>query len=528
MAFNPARAVELGHHQYDGQVPDRSKAAITAEIERLEAAADKLAAFPAAQLSPRERIEREVLLTAIRSDLFELVVTDAPFTDPMYYPGALDLTTYVSLEYRPLAERARAIAFIAERTPGYLAQAMANLPDRMPKTWIETALLQVRGMIDFAEDDVPVAMAGIDGTPLAVKLTESLQSYRHALGEYEAFLEARLPAATDDFALGEKKFLQMLADTQGVTITLERLRAIAQADLARNTEALAQAAHAVDPERPVAEVVAAQIANKPAPDKVLDVAREQAKMLRAFVVSEDIVTIPTPDVAEVRESPPFMRWNSAFLRSAGVFTKARLPSFYYISPPDPRWPEAEQRAYIPSRGNLLSTTAHELWPGHFLHYLHRKVNDSRVLKTYCTYSMAEGWAHYAEEMMWEAGLKNGDPKLRMGMIGDALLRNVRFISAIGLHTQGMTVAESMKLFVTRANLDTASARQQAVRGTFDPGYLNYTVGKLMIRKLREDWKAKVGNRYSLRAFHDEFLSYGCAPIPVIREAMLGAGAGPAL
>ncbi len=169
-----------------------------------------------------------------------------------------------------------------------------------------------------------------------------------------------------------------------------------------------------------------------------------------------------------------------------------------------------------------------MWPGHFLHYLHRKQNRSRILRSFCTYSMGEGWAHYAEEMMHEEGAGGGDPTLAVGQLTDALLRNARYLSAIGLHTKGMKVEESVAIFEGKAFADKPTARQQAVRGTFDPGYLNYTLGKLMIRKLREDWKARMGSQYSLKAFHDQFLSYGCAPVPVIRRAMLGPDAGPAL
>jgi uncharacterized protein (DUF885 family) len=169
-----------------------------------------------------------------------------------------------------------------------------------------------------------------------------------------------------------------------------------------------------------------------------------------------------------------------------------------------------------------------VWPGHFLHYLHRKRTPSRILRSFCTYSMVEGWAHYAEEMMQESGAGGGDPALAIGQLTNALLRDVRFASAIGLHTRGMKVEESIALFEAKAFADRPTARQQAVRGTFDPGYLNYTLGKLMILKLREDWKARMGRAYSLKAFHDRLLSYGCAPLPVIRRAMLGPDAGPAL
>ncbi len=270
------------------------------------------------------------------------------------------------------------------------------------------------------------------------------------------------------------------------------------------------------------------MSKKPSAKRVLPEARAQAVQTRKFVLEHEIATIPSEDVAEVRVTPPFLRWNFAFLDAAGPFETKPLPGFYYISPPDPLWPKAKQQGYLPATVDLYYVTVHELWPGHFLQLLHQKTNPSKVLKSFWNYAMGEGWAHYTEEMMWEAGAAKGDERNHIGQLLNALLRNVRFVSAIGLHAKGMSVAESERLFIDKAFQDEANASQQAVRGTFDPMYLSYTVGKLMILKLRQDWKAKVGNDYSLKAFHDRFLSYGAAPVPVIREAMLGPGSGPAL
>jgi uncharacterized protein (DUF885 family) len=139
--------------------------------------------------------------------------------------------------------------------------------------------------------------------------------------------------------------------------------------------------------------------------------------------------------------------------------------------------------------------------------------------------MVEGWAHYGEEMMWEMGLNDGDPETHIGQLSNALLRDARFLSAIGLHTGGMSVAESERLFTDEAYQDVGSARQQAARGTYDPAYLNYTMGKLMIRKLRADWTASRGGQAAWREFHDAFLSYGGPPIPMVRKAMLGSDGG---
>lgn len=240
------------------------------------------------------------------------------------------------------------------------------------------------------------------------------------------------------------------------------------------------------------------------------------------------MSIPSADLAEVRVSPPFNRFNSASLSSAGVFESKPLPSFYYITPPDPTWPKEQQREYLHPSHYLLFTTVHELWPGHFLQALYAKKQPSRVLKSFCSYANVEGWAHYAEEMMWDAGLGGGDPRVRVGMLLSALTRNARFLAALGLHTGGMTVEEATRLFQEKAFMPVAGARQQAVRGTFDPFYSSYTLGKLMIVKLRDDWKAKLeaegkGNVYTLQAFHEAFLAQGCQAVPIIREAMVGGG-----
>jgi uncharacterized protein (DUF885 family) len=202
-----------------------------------------------------------------------------------------------------------------------------------------------------------------------------------------------------------------------------------------------------------------------------------------------------------------------------------MPSVYYIAPPDPTWSKAEQDAYIPGKSSLLFTSAHEVWPGHFVQFLHANRSPFKFGQLFVGYAYAEGWAHYTEEMMWEAGLGNGDAGTHIGQLGEALLRNVRFLCAIGMHTQGMSVASCETMFREQAYQDPGGARQQAARGTYDPAYINYTLGKLMIRKLRADWTANHGGRTAWREFHDRFLSYGGPPIPLVREQMLGTAKG---
>lgn len=528
---DPGDAVSTGFHEYDGLMPDHSAAGIERRITFLREAIARFEALDPETLSATERVERAAILASAGGELFNLDDRALWRTNPMFYAGALNLSYYVSRDYAPLATRARAVARLAAAVPAYLETARENLAPAVPRTFVDTALLMVNGQLEFIDPkggDVVEAFKPLADDKLERELDGALAVMRQALETHRAYLEKLKKTATDDFRLGAERFRKMLRVAEGIDIDVDKLREIGEADLRRNLELLAEAAGAIDPDVSPMAIAAKVDEQRPAADKVLAVATEQAAWLRKFLVDRAIVSIPSDDVAEVRASPPFMRWNSAFLSGAGMFETKKLPSFYYISPPDPRWPEAEQLAYIPSTGDLFSTTVHELWPGHFLHGLHMKANKSKILKTQCTYSMSEGWAHYTEEMMWNQGAMGKDPAIHIGQLGDALLRDVRFLSAVGYHAGDLTVAQSEAMFRDKAFQDPGNARQQAVRGTFDPGYLNYTLGKLMIMKLRDDWKAKVGSAYSLKAFHDAFLSHGCAPIPAIRESMLGPGAGPAL
>ena len=179
---------------------------------------------------------------------------------------------------------------------------------------------------------------------------------------------------------------------------------------------------------------------------------------------------------------------------------------------------------MPGKMDLLFTSVHEVMPGHFVQFLHANRSPSLFGQLFVGYAFAEGWAHYAEEMMWDAGLGRGDAETHIGQISNALLRDCRFLSAIGMHARGMTQADSLKMFREQCYQDEGNAEQQAARGTYDPAYLNYTMGKLMIRKLRDDWIATRGGRKAWKAFHDEFLSFGGPPIPLVRAAMMGGDA----
>src|SRR5262249_14523679 len=276
---------------------------------------------------------------------------------------------------------------------------------------------------------------------------------------------------------------------------------------------------AIDSTRSVAEVVAAVSADRPEPGQAVGIAKGQAEEARRFVVEHGVVAVPSNDVADVSTSPPFARLNPAFISAPGPFEKASLPAIYYIAEPDPAWPPAQQKAFVQPRVSLLFMTVHEVWPGHFVQHMYENRMPSRIMKSFCSYAYTEGWAHYSEEMMWDAGFGAGDPRVHVGLLLQALMRDARFQASLGLHTKGMTVDEAARLFQEKAFLSPQVARGQALRGTVDPLSSLYTIGKLMVAKLRDDYRRKTGA--SLPAFHEAFLSAGCEAIPIVRRALLG-------
>ena len=524
-AAHPDIGVSAGRHEFDGKLPNFSKDANNREIARLHSERTLASAFQSG-LDERRRFERDYLLAAIDSDLFWLESAQWPYRNPYFYSNAVDPAVYLTRPYAPLNRRMRAFIDYETALPVLLRQMEANLRTPLPRTYVDLGRLTFGGLAEYFAKDVPGIFASVQDVKLQSAFAASNAEAIRVLKSLDAWFESERPTATDYFPIGAELFQQMLHATERVDMPLGQLQAVGQRDLDRNLAALKGACAQFAPGKTLQECVAKEAADKPK-GKPVEAAREQLTELRAFVVEHNLVTIPGTEQALVDEAPPYNRWNFAYINIPGPYEKG-LPSVYYISPPDPKWPPAEQKAYLPGKASLLFTSAHEVMPGHFLQFLHANRSPSKFGQVFVGYAYAEGWAHYAEEMMWDAGLGANDPETHVGQLSEALLRNVRFLSAIGMHTGTMTVADSEKMFREVAFQDAGNASQQAARGTFDPAYLNYTMGKLMIRKLRDDWTATRGGRNAWRDFHDQFLQYGGPPIPLVRAAMLGPNAGPPL
>jgi hypothetical protein len=517
---NPLFAVSQGRHEYDGRFPDWSEAGLQAWIKRLHQLRDSAAAFPVPESDSAGRFEREYLLSRVDRDLFWLERADWPHQNPEYYTGNMDPNVYIAREYAPLADRMRSFTRYASNLPAALAHVRANIRTPMPKPYAEIGRGRFSGLAAYLKTDVPQVFASVADSGLHREFAVANAGAVKALDELGAWFAEQEKRGTKNYALGPERFADMLRMTEGVELSLDSLARRGREDMNRNLAALKEACSRYTPGRPIGTCVQRMNAHKPSGGPV-EAARRQLDTLEAFVRAKNIVSIPGEERALVHEAPPYQRFNFAYIDIPGPYEK-NLPSIYYISPPDPNWPPPEQAAYVPGTADLLFTSVHEVWPGHFLNFLHSNRAPSKFGQVFVGYAFAEGWAHYAEEMMWEAGLGNSDPEAHIGQLMNALLRNARYLSAIGLHTQGMTVAESERLFREEAYQDPGTARQQAIRGTYDPAYLNYTMGKLMIRDLREEWTRDRGGKNAWHDFHDQFLSYGGPPIPLVGRAMLGS------
>lgn len=517
LAVDPAFAVYQGAHQFDGKLPDWSDAGLKARTAFLHKLIDDAAAYD--DLTGADAFERDYLVQVAKKELFWIEDADQPHSNPAWYiNGGLDPNVYVSREYADKPARMKAMIAFFEAIPQAAKNIRANLKTPLPASFVKLGVAGFGGFADYYKLDARAAFADVQDAELQAQFAKASDNASAAMAELRDWLKAQEGSATQDYALGAERFSRMLKATEAVDTPLDELERAGRADLVRNQKALTEACAQFTPGASIPDCLIEFTSHKPGGGPVAAATR-QIPELNAFVRAHNLVTIPGTQQALVRESPPYNRQNSAYIDPPAPLEKGGA-SIYYITPPDPSWSKEKQDAYIPADKHLIFTTAHEVMPGHFLQFLHSNRSTSLIGRLFVSYSFAEGWAHYTEEMMWDEGLGNGDPEYHIGQLSKALLRNCRYLSAIGLHARGMTQEQAATMIREECYQDAGTADQQAARGTYDPAFLNYTLGKLMIRKLRDDWTASRGGRKALKEFHDTFLSFGGPPVPLVRQAMM--------
>jgi hypothetical protein len=516
---NPTSATAAGIHKYDDQLEDYSAAGVKKRIpilKNFEAGFAKLPATP----------DRDLVLSSIRAQLLELETIRMWEKNPDLYSSGLSNSAFVimSRTFAPPEARLKALTARERLMPKVLADARANVK-HPPRIYLDVAIEQLPGIISFFESDVPLAFNTVKDTTLLAAFHSANAAVISALKQQQDFLKKQAASnySAGDFKLGAANFAKKLEYEEMVDIPLGRLLEIGYENLHANQKKFREIAAIIDPSRPPQAILDDLKKDHPAPDKLLDAFRDICIKLAAFVNEKKIVTIPSPVQPILEETPPFLRaLTTASMDTPGPYENVAKEAFFNVTLPEKDWKPERVEGYMASfnRGTILSTAVHEAYPGHYVQFLWMQHVDSRVRKLIGASSNAEGWAHYCEQMMLDEGYSN-DPQMRLGQLQDALLRNARYIVGIEMHTGKRTFEQSIEFFEKEGYQSHEIAEVETKRGTSDPTYLYYTLGKLQILKLREDYRAKMGAAFSLQEFHDSFIKQGFPPIKIVRRALLG-------
>jgi hypothetical protein len=527
---HPTSATFDGVHLHDDLLEDLGRQSIDGQVRDLGGFARRLGAIDPARLTPTERLERPALEASIRARLFELEEVRTWERSPQHYAEILatSLAGQALFEYAPLAERARRIVSKLRQVPRLMQAARENIKDP-PGIFVKVGLESLRGTLRFVNDDLPRAFGALDDLHILGDLADASVEATTALEGYIEYLEKEIaPRARGSFRLGREKFEQKFRVDEGFPMGADRLLSLALRELGATQEEFRKVASRLDGGDPLAAWAKAKNDHPPA-GQLVPVAQQQLTELQAFINRRGIITIPEGAPVAVAPTPRFYRWTFASMWTPGPFETRPMRAFYYITDVDPAWPPERQDEHLRdfSYGALWAISIHEVFPGHFLHYQHLRQLESKLRKSILFSSVAfvEGWAHYCEQMMVDEGFRKNDPVVRLGQLAEALIRLCRFVVGIRLHCEDMSVEQGVRFFREEAFLEEGSARREAERGTFDPGYILYSAGKLMVLKLREDYKAQVGAKYSLKQFHDSLLANGTVPLWLHRALMLGEGNG---
>lgn len=525
LRFDPVAGTGWGFHQYDSQLSSASRAEVQGQIDAMHRFETEVRNFDPRGLSPFIADDRELLLAQIRGSLVNLETIRRWENNPDTYSSGVTNAIFVimSRNFAPATDRLKSTIARERLIPRVFQSARENLKNP-PKVYTEVALEQMPGIVGFFQKDVPKAFEKVTDAPLMAEFKKTNQAVIDALNGYQAYLKNDLlPRSHGDFRIGAETYRKKLLYDEMVDTPIEKLLEMGYQDLHHNQESFKRVAAQIDPKRKPQQILEELERDHPPAGELMEAFRGVLGGLREYVSQHRIVTIPSPVPPIVEETPPFMRaLTTASMDTPGPYEEVAKEGFFNVTLPDAGWPAKEVEEYLEgfNRGTIISTAVHEVYPGHYVQFLWLQQIPTKVRKLLGCSSNAEGWAHYAEQMMLDEGYGDGDPKLRLGQLQDALLRDARFIVGIQMHTGKMTMEQALDFFVKEGYQVRPVAEKEAKRGTSDPTYLVYTLGKLEILKLREDYKALKGGKYTLQAFHDAFLGQGTPPIKIVRRALL--------
>lgn len=530
---HPVRSTALGIHDHDGRLRDMRRAAIRRRTADLRRWLKDLNAIPREALSADEALDQQILDHAIRAELLELEEVRGWRRDPMQYNRLIadGIASLIDRDFAPLERRLPRLIERLEGIPAITAAARDNLRD-VPRLWCELAVHSGEGTLKFLRGDVPLALEEQGFASLPASLRRRFRKAQaRALERMERFVtwlrEELLPRARGDFRLGPELFERKLRLEEHVALSVEELRRLNEEAIREYRSWIEGVASQIDPQRPAAEVIHEVASRYPSPDELIPAAERFVEQGRDFVARHEIVTLPTTRLPIVRPTPRYARSGFASMSTPGPFESVATEAYYNITNVDPDWSAEQQHEHLSyfNYPGLLGISVHEVMPGHFVQLLYRERIQSDVRKVFMPASLVEGWAHYAEQMMVDEGLGGGDPAVRVGQLRRALQRHARWYAGLEMHAFGASVDEACKRFEEIAFFAPFPARRETQRGSYNPTYLYYALGRMMILELREDYRRMLearGEPFSLREFHDRLLGLGL-PLPLARQVLLEGG-----
>ena len=527
---HPVLAAASGLHAWDGQLEDYSPQALSAESNAIKAFQARLEKIPPLELRLTDTFDYQILASNMDARLLELERVQSYERNPQVYndPISTGLLQLAMFEYAPADSRLRHVIAKENLVPRLLDSARANIR-KPPAVFLKVAIDSFKGTLSFIQSDLPRAFISVKDQKLQSEFKKSTKTAAEAVARYIKHLQGTKPDPAATFAIGKENYEAKLKYDEGIDVPVATLLKIAERELSKTQQQFRDAAALIDRKRDPLAVWAGVQRDHPKAGALVEEAQKQLDALVRFIEEKKIVTLPRAESPVVAPTPDFMRWSSASMWTPGPFESRPLPARYLITDVDPKWTEKQKEEYLGSINypQLWTTSIHEVYPGHFVQgtYLKQVMSPVRKLWSIAPASFVEGWAHYTEQMMIDEGFGGGDPRIRMGQLADALLRLCRFVVGIREHTQGMTVDQATRFFMENAYMGETPSRIEAERGTFDPTYLVYSVGKLAILKLRDDYKRDRKEEFSLQEFHDRLLSNGNAPLWVHRRMLLPGDKG---
>ena len=523
--FSPTTGSRMGLHQYDGRLPELSPSRVRTRVGELRRSLGQLSGIATDRLSKDQLLRYRLLDLLLRRELFNLDEWRTLETNPMRQVGFLNVSGYVRRDYAPLVDRIRSAIKVLNQVPDFLDILKGTLLPNLGRPVLEMSIESYRGMARFYRVDLNQIKSHCSDKEAIALFDQARETAAEAVIKFVDFLQAMLDNnALGDFAIGSNLYSGMLSSGEGITIPLAELSTLGQANLQQNLEQLALASESIYPGKSIKDTVLDIGSRHPSAERLIPETQDMLESIRQSLKDLDLISVPSTDRCQVVETPMYMRYAFAAMDSPGSLEVNATESFYYVTPVEDDWSESQCEQWLSNFNydTLRVISIHEVYPGHFIHHLHNRYGGELpiVNRVVTSYAFTEGWAHYAEQMMLETEYGNNEKSLLVTQLLEALVRNCRYLCSIGMHTQGMTVDEATRFFMDNAYMEELPARREALRGTFDPGYLNYTLGKLMILKLRSDYRKEHGGSYTLKGFHDELLSHGSPALPLLRDVML--------